>query len=373
MSDQPEPYFLADAPKIALPESPPQEVALPESPPQEIPLPESPAGEVALPDSSSNSPNSLSDTEALEEPQKTTPTTTSPKNIALPDTPADPVADYNRPDGHTYINGPCNPPEAHPKQSAEDVELRLEKSWRDFAAQTPGRHAYHADPAGPSNPPDGSSRGLLLKVDPETASELRNRRAQNSFTAPEETSAQVRRRTNTLLSQAMQANRGVTTYRFPSATEIPLPASPETPKTPLFVPPPPLGIRRAPSLVEIPPNPTLQRTHMSNVLKDFSSSKNRGPPTNASSSSALSTPSSSDEEHFRGRTRGRSNTDTSRDVPVAAQNGTLRQQWVARVRAEREDEVVVLTLPLILAVLILVIATLVGVLFGAGVVYYLSL
>lgn len=58
---------------------------------------------------------------------------------------------------------------------------------------------------------------------------------------------------------------------------------------------------------------------------------------------------------------------------MAAQNGTLRQQWVARVRAEREDEVVVLTLPLILAVLILVIATLVGVLFGAGVVYYLSL
>ncbi|QDS76204.1 hypothetical protein FKW77_008316 [Venturia effusa] len=392
MSNQYESLFLADAPKIALPESPPQEIPSPETPPQNIALPETPAEEVALPGSTSAAPCAFS---------------------------RDPSAQHT-----------------------------LEED--EFSADRIAQLLPHdrQQPVTPGRPAKGSQRGRLFSVSPETASKLKSIKAENPFTTAEMNGG-VRRRTNTPFSQSMQTSRGGSAFAsatetpllespdsprwkgqsglpssvrkasytnayfptfvskrnrgastaFTSAIDIPLPASPASPEpTPL---PKDLRERRTP-LFEVsaqdpdskrtpqkhmsallkkfksrsraatssralvgssPTIPAANRTdaHMQALLKEYRSSREVAPPSNTSSS-ALSTPPSSEEEIFR-RRRSR-NIDTARDFSAdypQAQDTTLRQGPIIRVPiVNLENEVIVLNLPRSMAVLILMIVALLG-------------
>lgn len=279
--------------------------------PQEIPLPETPAAEIALPD-------------------------TPAKEIALPDSTT-----------------------ASPSPFADDS---LEEQR--------------------------SHRGRLLEVSPKTTMKLKDATTQNPFTAPETNEGPVRRRTNTLLSQAMQPNRGPSA--FTSATELPLPVSAPKiplPESPQPSPQPKRMTQRRSSFANYVPHksttPNIQRPHFFdkvNINSKISADGNEAKLLSTSgTSSVLFTPSSSDEEAPRSRPRVDSTSTTSRVVPQAqteAQNEMVHQRRIVEVRvpvAYRRTEVIVVNMPRIVAMLILAMAAVVGVLVGAGSVYYLSL
>ncbi|KAE9971368.1 hypothetical protein BLS_004456 [Venturia inaequalis] len=324
-------------------QAPPQAIPLPETPASEIPLPGTPAAEVPLPESTSVSPTS----------------------------------------------------------SAQDMPE--EQGVKDLNA------------------------GGLFKVSPETATNLRNTTTQNPFIAPEATEGTLRRRTNTLLSQAMQTNRRPSTFTsatethppanpadiprlwkpagpadpsrlwtprdthpstpqqgkshptFASASKIPLPASTGSA-------PPPTGHNKkgddvSNSSVQ---KPTTQRGHMADFFPDTnlasktSAGRKETKSLNSSgASSALFTPSSSDEEESSRDRRGNAHADTANNLLTAQdQIETLRQRRAVEIRVPvdyRGDEIVVMRIPRIVAVLMLAMVALVGAAFGVLIGWWLCI
>lgn len=368
MSDHPEAFFLADAPKVALPESPPEGVPFPETPAEEIALPETPATEFALPESTSASPSPFASDINRGRLLKVSPkTATLLKNTRS-------------------IN-----PFTAPDQTSGNVRRRTNTLLSQAMQPERGPSAFT------------SATEILLPFSPDPP------RQRTQFEQPMPLS--IRRARD---SYPSTPSGGKTQTIVPSATKIPLPESPYPPPSPdhyigrLFggsgssfpkpasdLPTPKHTNTHMPGILadrqnETKPAPEFvpkrTNTHMPGYLVDSQGNMKSLPtgPTkplaNSGTSSAVFTPSSSDEEPPRGRT-GRTSqsqlTFTSfRDRPIPhAPNGTLRQRRVdVRVPVVYiGDDVVVFNLPRRLAFLMLIFVALVGVLIGAGVVYYLSL